>query len=140
MPRPPVDAALLVVGDLELTGPVAAELRKGGCRVTLASTLSELREILAAGLRPTVLIVDARLAPPWRADALLRMTALAGATAARVLCIGELGGADGVAPAAHRLPADASVAAIVKAVRALQDGHPPQHVRRPSSHPGPTDG
>lgn len=134
MPWTRRDASLLVLGEAPSTATLADELRACGFRVTVASTLSEVRDLMASAAWPTLVVVDARVGNPWRADALQRMTALVGTTATATLRIG--GATDDEARAgdeARALPADASVATIVAAVCALHDGGPAQHRSRASS-------
>jgi hypothetical protein len=132
-----VDASILVLGTPEHSAPFVDELRQAGFRVTVASTLSEVRDLLSSNRRPSLLVVDARVGNPWRVDALQRMTAMVRASPLPTLRIGGVATADGAAgDEAQVLPADATVATIVAAVKALHDPAAASHrLPRASSQP-----
>ena len=85
---------------------------------------------------PTLLIIDARVGNPWRADALQRMTAMARSSPIPTLRIGGTATEDGaVGDEARFLPADSTVATIAAAVHALHDPSASHRWPRPTSQP-----
>lgn len=133
-------SSLLVLGEAVKAGALAIGLRGADFLVTVATTLSEVRDLVAGGYCPTALVVDARTSVPWRVDALVRMVELVCVGPTATLWLGEPPAAD-VVPEGSLVvvPPDAALPAIVKALRALQDGAAPHELPPSASRAGRLD-
>jgi hypothetical protein len=116
--------AVLLMGGLSSSRELRAGLEERGLALVVATTLSQVCELLDSQPWPALAIIDVRDMSPWRAEAMKRVISLVNTAAIPLLCIGELG-AEG---ATRVLPSLSTVATIVGAACEL---HPEADRFRP---------